>query len=399
MIFLGAMTLQRYLHLVYLVSALIIWWSYCGYLLFLLIFGQRKRKKGTADEVAGDLPTVAILVPCYNEEKLIKKKVENLARLDYDPERMEVFFLDGKSTDASVQLIEEGIRDRPNFTCVQTNQRGKINQLNFLLPEIKADIIVNTDVDGYMEEDALLKMVDEFRKGEEVGVVGALVSPEETIREEMEHWHAQNRVRILETEVGSASAVIGTCYGFRRGLIERFPEDVVADDVYATLTVNVQGKRAIYSRKAWAWEMRAANSLGEMFRHKFRKSHAVIKELVRFLPQVFKMKGLYKVIFLTKFLQQLVVPWILVLFLVLLVVLLVREPRYEIEISFFLFLIFLPWVFMANKILSEITLTGREPPGRPWLIIKAFIIANLCLVAAGLAYPFYRQKSQYRKVG
>jgi len=393
------MTLQRYLHLVYLASALIIWWSYCGYLLFLLIFGQRKGKKRTADEASGDLPTVAILVPCYNEEKLIKKKVENLARLDYEPEMMEVFFLDGKSTDASVQLIEEGIRGRPNFACVQTNQRGKINQLNFLLPEIKADIIVNTDVDGFMEEDALLKMVDEFRKGEEVGVVGALVSPEETIKEEVEHWHAQNRVRILETGVRSASAVIGACYGFRRGLIERFPEDVVADDVYVTFAATAKGKRVIYSRNAWAWEMRAANSLGEMFRHKFRKSHALIKELLRFLPKAFRMKGLYRVIFLTKFLQQLVVPWMLILFLVLLVVLLVRVPRYEIEISYFLFLLFLPWVFMANKLLSEIKLTGKEPPGRPWLIIKAFLIGNLCLVAAGLAYPFYRQKSQYRKVG
>jgi len=338
------------------------------------------------------------LVPCYNEEKLIKKKVENLAGLDYDPERMEVFFLDGMSTDASVQIIEESIRNRPNFTCLQTNQRGKINQLNFLLPEVDADIIVNTDADGLMEKDALLKMVEEFRQGEEVAVVGALVSPVETIDEEMEHWYAQNRARILETRVASASTVIGTCYGFRKGLIERFPEDVVADDVYTTLVASAQGKKAVYSHNAWAWEMRAANSLREMFRHKFRKSHAVIKELARFLPMVSKMKGLYRIIFLTKFLQQIVVPWALILFLVLLIVLLVRPPRYEIEISYFMFVLFLPWVYMANKILSEIKLTGKEPPGRSRLIIKAFLIGNLCLVAAGLAYPFYRQKSRYRKV-
>jgi cellulose synthase/poly-beta-1,6-N-acetylglucosamine synthase-like glycosyltransferase len=398
MIFLGAMTLQRYLHLVYFFAYLMVWWSYCGYLLFLLIFARGKNKKNTADEGSGDLPTVAILVPCYNEEKLIKKKAENLARLDYDPERLEVFFLDGMSTDASVKLVEESIKDRPNFSCLQTNRRGKINQLNFLLPQVEADIIVNTDVDGLMEQDALLKMVEEFRQTEEVAVVGALVSPVETISEEMEHWYAQNRARVLETRVASASTVIGTCYGFRKGLIKRFPEDVVADDVYASLVASAQGKKVIYSHNAWVWELRAAKSLREMFRHKFRKSHAVIKELMRFLPKFFEMKGLYRAIFLTKFLQQIVVPWALILFLVLLVVLLVRPPRYEIEIAYFMFALFLPWVYMANKILSEIKLTGKEPPGRPGLIMKAFLIGNLCLVAAGLAYPFYRQKSRYRKV-
>ena len=71
--------------------------------------------------------------------------------------------------------------------------------------------------------------------------------------------------------------VIACCYAFRRGLLDRFPEDVVADDVYVAALANTLGHRTTYCAKALVEELRTPQTLPELFTHKFRKSNAVLR--------------------------------------------------------------------------------------------------------------------------
>jgi biofilm PGA synthesis N-glycosyltransferase PgaC len=47
------------------------------------------------------LPTITLIIPMYNEEKVIREKIENTSLLDYPREKLKIIFLDDHSTDDS----------------------------------------------------------------------------------------------------------------------------------------------------------------------------------------------------------------------------------------------------------------------------------------------------------
>lgn len=389
---------MRPYNIVYVVMAFLVWWAYCGYFLILHL-ASALRRHSTSDAPGPksnqELPTMTALVPCYNEEKFIGEKIENLRRLKYDPEKLEVIFLDGSSTDATVQVIEQGIQDLPNFRVIQTGTRGKIKQLNFFLPRAKGEIIVNSDVDGRLEDEALLEIAREFAADENVAVVGGYVMPAQSPRLEREYWKLQNQARVLEASAWSASIVVGVCYAFRSGLLVKFPENVVADDIYVAFEAASKGKRVVYSPAVKVYELRSPQTTGEFLRHKFRKSNAYMLELLRFLPRVFKMPPAGGFVYLNKVLQLLLIPWIFVAFFVLMGILV---ARYEYETSILLLILAFSSLYLTNRVLLRAKGTGEEPAS-VWLGACAFFISNLVLLVAGFAFPFWRQKSEYFKIG
>jgi cellulose synthase/poly-beta-1,6-N-acetylglucosamine synthase-like glycosyltransferase len=65
---------------------------------------------------------------------------------------LDVYFLHGKSTDKTGDIIEGAISETNNFHLIETQCIGKINQLNYGLLRCKgeSDIIVCTDVDAIL---------------------------------------------------------------------------------------------------------------------------------------------------------------------------------------------------------------------------------------------------------
>ena len=299
--------------ILFIICFIIIWWGYFGYFHFLYLTVQRK-KQGKPVSVTNVSLSVTILVPCFNEESTIAEKIANLKSLKYSREKLQVLFLDGLSTDATVGIISDHIRNCPWMRVIQTNVRGKIQQINTALPNLESDVILITDADGRMEENALLALVQEFIEDPSVGVVGGLVIPQNCSPEELHHWKVQNEIRVLESHAYSSSVAIAVFCAFRRGFIRHIPNDVIADDAYIPFESNRQGYRVIYSPRVLAFETRAAMSIREFFKHKYRKANATMKESLRFLPFFFRYTSFWKIIFVTRALQVLALPVITVLF-------------------------------------------------------------------------------------
>jgi poly-beta-1,6-N-acetyl-D-glucosamine synthase len=316
------------IYLLYLLCFVVLWWGYFGYFIFLkLIVLSNNAPKRQEDEII-PLPTLTVLVPCYNEENLIEWKIENLAQLEYPRDKIEVIFLDGCSTDTTVQKIREAIWDMPYMRVVETGKKGKIPQVNSVLPEIESDIIVNTDVDAELSRDVLLEIAKEFRADEQVGVVGAFVIPKNCCREEAQYWTTQNKARVLESQAYSSSIVIAPCFAFRRGIVSSFPDDVVADDIYTAFEATVKGYRVVYCKNAVAFETRTPTTMSQLVKHKFRKTNAYITEVLRFLYHLPKLNAFWRIIFLTRTLQVVGQGWFLLLFL-LLTISLITMKQYE----------------------------------------------------------------------
>ena len=383
---------------------MLIWWGFFGYLLLLLFFSifTHARKKIINTNY---YPFITVLVPCHNEESWVDMKVNNLIETDYPKDKMEIIFAEGNSEDKTVEYLKIKTRDFSYMKVVQTGCRGKINQINAVMTEIKTDIVVNTDMDTMLEKDTLKKLVREF-EDPDVFVVGACILPDTHLIIEKQYWENQNIFRVLESEVYSSSIVIAPCYAYRKQLLSTFPEDCVADDIYVAYLANTLGKRSVYLKDAFAHEKRTPSSFTELLNHKFRKANAFIVEQLRFIYMLPKMKTSWKLIFLSKLLQIIFMPWILIMFLVFTIIFLLGEINttigtFQFGIGFYYvtgIIIFLFLSFLLCHLMIERKRTYHiDSKYKRRSNLAIFLLVNLILFIAGISYPFYKQTSNYSK--
>ncbi len=387
----------------YFLMLFLIFWSYCGYLILLFALSTLNDKsKVQRNAPAGNVFKIAMLVPCFNEEAYVENKINNLKALVYDQDNLDIYFLDGLSTDSTRGLIAALTKDMRNYHLIETGVRGKINQLNYGLSVISsgnADIIVNTDMDTLLLPEVLNEIVNEFHSDNRVVVVGANISPENCLLTEKHYWEDQNLLRILESSVYTSSIVVAPCYAFRACFLDRFPEDCVADDIFIAFKANTEGYLTKYVDSISGKELRSTQNFEDFFRHKFRKANAYLIELFRFFYRLPYMTGWWKTIYITKVLQVAVMPWILPYFILSSISLSLSGPGL-LQIALF-GLIFLAMSLVLTSFLMK---RGRMRylgigPSKKRNSLLPFILSNIILILAGLSYPFFRQDSVYSRIG
>lgn len=381
------------LEFLFFATTLLVGWTLFGYLLFIWFLGLFRRRETPVFPT--HWPTVSVVVPCFNEAGQILAKLEDLRKVEYPAERLEVVFADGKSDDGSFEALSAEIGQNEPFRVVRCSRRGKIHQLNEVLPLLRGEIIVNTDADARLSADVLQWIAAEFAASPEVGVVGAYCRPADTLEVEKYYWDAQNKGRFLESDAGSSSIVIAQCYAFRRELLKAFPEDVVADDIYLSFLANTQGYKTVYSRHATAIETRSPQSYAQFLPHKFRKSNAFLRESLRFLYCLPEMKPFFKMLLLTRTAQQLLLPWA-GLWWVLLAGALLTLFRYDVVAFGAIFLALL--LLLTNRVFAWVKLPDGPRHYSLATIIKGYILTNLIMLTTGLSYPFFRQGITYTRI-
>lgn len=385
---------------VYFLMLFLIFWSYCGFLILLYLFSIINSGVGKREFKLTDLPKLAIIIPCYNEEGYVKQKIENLKSLNYEHDRYEILFLNGLSTDNTSEEISSLINDMPNWRLLETGCKGKINQINYWLPKIgnDVDIIVSTDMDTMLSPDVLIKFVNEFNSDNRIAVVGANILPQNCIPIEENYWRDQNLIRILESIVYTSSIVIAPCYAYKKFLIDKFPEDCIADDVYIAFKANTEGYLTKFLEDATGTEVRAPGTFEDFFKHKFRKGNAYLLELFRYFYRLPYMSGWWKTIYLTKVLQLAVIPWVLPYFLLSTISLAFSGwGLFQIALFGFTFLFssFILAMFIMRKARRKYS---RGIKFKFQSALLPFIMSNLILIIVGLSYPFYKQTSSYGKI-
>ena len=146
-------------------------------LLFNYLSDQKKEDNSPQFDLSKseEVPFVTIQLPVFNEMYVMERLLENIVKLKYPKEKLEIQVLDD-STDESVEttalqikkLQEQGIDIQ--HIC-RTNRQGfKAGALKEGLKTTKGEIIAIFDADFLPEEDWLLKTVPYF-KDEKIGVV------------------------------------------------------------------------------------------------------------------------------------------------------------------------------------------------------------------------------------
>lgn len=123
-----------------------------------------------------DVPKLAVIVPCYNEELCVRRTAEKLLEVintlvskNKILSDSYVYFIDDGSADKTWEIIEELHKSNPlikgtKFVRNFGNQRALMAGLESVR-EIGCDCVVSIDADLQQDEWAIEKFLDEYMKG------------------------------------------------------------------------------------------------------------------------------------------------------------------------------------------------------------------------------------------
>ena len=124
-----------------------------------------------------ELPICTIIVPAYNEGKLVYHTLMSIAASNYPKEKMEVFAIDDGSQDDTWHWIKKAEADlKLNLTVhKQPENRGKRHALHHGFTKGKGEIFITIDSDSIVEKDTVRNLVSPFVVNENCGAVAGNV--------------------------------------------------------------------------------------------------------------------------------------------------------------------------------------------------------------------------------
>lgn len=138
---------------------------------------SKPARDGRARRPGEAAPSVAIIVPCWNEATTIAATCESLLALDYPSDKLEIILVDDGSTDAT-PLVMERFADHPLVSIIRKENGGKHTALNAGIASTDAEFIGCLDADSFVESDALKEIIPCFAR-EKVAAVTAAMSVHE----------------------------------------------------------------------------------------------------------------------------------------------------------------------------------------------------------------------------
>lgn len=119
---------------------------------------QAARERATSTKT----PAVAMIVPCYNEEKTVAGTVESLLQLDYPKEKLRIILVDDGSTDSTGAVMDRYAAEA-QVTVIHQANGGKHEALNAGIAASEGSEIVGClDADSFVEAGALREMIATF---------------------------------------------------------------------------------------------------------------------------------------------------------------------------------------------------------------------------------------------
>jgi cellulose synthase/poly-beta-1,6-N-acetylglucosamine synthase-like glycosyltransferase len=257
---------------------------------------DRAREKflGRPAEVASYKPKVAVLIPAYNEEKVIERTIR--AALNSNYPNLRVIVIDDGSKDRTLEVARRAFAAEAaagKVLILTKENAGKAEALNFGIEHIgDAELFVGIDADTIIAQDAIARLVPHFINPK----VGAMAGNAKvgnrvnlwTRWQALEYITSQNFERRALDVLGAVSVVPGAIGAWRVSAVREaggYHLDTVAEDADLTMALLRRGYRVEYEDMALAYTEAPTNA-NALMRQRFRWSFGI-------LQAVYKHRGVF----------------------------------------------------------------------------------------------------------
>ena len=152
--------------LAYTLLVFTVWFlsTYFNIVLLLILFNKKSELYASpAIDDPEKLPLVSILVPAYNESKVIEENISSLKSIDYPKGKVEIIIINDGSTDNTREIVgKQAEKDYIIFIDNKKN-KGKAACLNQGISKAKGEFVACMDADSEVSSDILKKTIPYFK--------------------------------------------------------------------------------------------------------------------------------------------------------------------------------------------------------------------------------------------
>lgn len=262
--------LVKLTEIVFWLSLSVMIYSYIVYPVSIFIFAHLFRNPTKKSD--SFFPSVGVLVPAYNEEDVIQRKIDNILAIDYPSDKLTIWIGSDCSSDRTEEIVKGYSNPRVHLWRAPS-RGGKTGIVNNLAPQIDAEIILMTDANTMHDPNCIRAIVQNFAD-ERVGVVAGHIEHITThIKNKDEaggeglYRVFESRQKILEGQLHSTISAFGGFYAIRKKCFRPIPPNSYSnDDVLIPMNSIRQGYRVIYEPEAISMEDFTGNLRSEFSR-------------------------------------------------------------------------------------------------------------------------------------
>ncbi|WP_423142306.1 polysaccharide deacetylase family protein [Parablastomonas sp. CN1-191] len=219
-------------------------------------------------------PTVTVIIPAFNEERVIVSSIARVLASEYPA--LQVIVADDGSRDRTSDLVREAFGSDPRVLLLTLTNGGKAAALNRAVRDARGEVIIALDADTQFEALTIRRLARWFgdprlgavagdaRVGNRVNLV--------TRWQAVEYITAQNLERRALAGFDAMTVVPGAVGAWRRAALDAvggYPEDTLAEDQDLTIAIQRFGWRVTYDPRATAWT-EAPESFAALAKQRYR---------------------------------------------------------------------------------------------------------------------------------
>jgi cellulose synthase/poly-beta-1,6-N-acetylglucosamine synthase-like glycosyltransferase/peptidoglycan/xylan/chitin deacetylase (PgdA/CDA1 family) len=247
----------------------------CRLLVIIVLAHVQRRREICRAGIDWMPPSIAVLVPAYNEEKVVCKTVQSLLASTI-ASRLEIVVIDDGSSDRTSEVVELAFAGDDRVRCLRKPNGGKAAALNYGVSMTASEILVAIDADTMLEPDAIELLVRHFHDASLGAVAGNAVVGNQanmlTRMQALEYVTSQNLERRAFEILNAIPVVPGAIGAWRRTAVLEaggYANDTLAEDADLTIEIVRQGWKVIYEPRARALT-EAPESLKGFLKQRFR---------------------------------------------------------------------------------------------------------------------------------
>lgn len=226
---------------------------------------------------------ITVVVPAYNEAKVIRRTLEGILASTYPA--IQVLVVDDGSSDETADIVADMAEADPRVRVLCKANGGKSSALNLGFRSAETEIVVILDADTIVLPGTLAALVGPFADPEidavcgnvQVGNVRNLL----TALQDVEYVTCQNYDRRAFDRLNCIGVVPGATGAWRRRVVLEaggYSHDTLTEDADLTLEVLRRGGRIVYAPEARSIT-EAPETVRALYRQRFRWSFGTFQTL------------------------------------------------------------------------------------------------------------------------
>lgn len=254
--------------------------------------------KYSAVENTNFFPIISIIVPAYNEAKVIEDSVKSLLRLDYP--NYEIIIVNDGSTDNTHGVAEKmvgfhsGKYAPVRVSLINKENGGKSSALNAGIQFSQAEFVLCMDGDSALSSQTLRYGARHFRNPK-IGAVAGNVKVLNATKmitnlQSLEYVEGLNMVRTSQSHLKMVNIIPGPIGIFRKQAIMDagwYASDTYAEDADLTLKIRQAGWQIVYEPKAIAYT-EAPESMYQLLKQRYRWTRGLLQSLNKHRRRLFR---------------------------------------------------------------------------------------------------------------